>query len=149
LLILGVPGALYGAIAGALGIILTAGRDKPSIVGKLIGGLGSLYGISAYLSDVLSYSRLLALGLSTGVVATVINKMGVMGGPSFFGVFMFILVFIFGNLLNLAINLLGAYVHSSRLQYIEFFNKFFEGGGKLFLPLRYKTKYVDIIKEEI
>lgn len=149
LLIIGVSGAKYGAIAGAAGIILTAGRDKKGIVGKLIGGLGSLYGISGYLSDVLSYSRLLALGLSTGVVATVINKMGVMGGNGIIGTILFIAVFIFGHIFNIAINLLGAYVHSSRLQYVEFFNKFFEGGGKQFLPLRYRPRYVDIIKEEI
>jgi V/A-type H+-transporting ATPase subunit I len=149
LALLGVPYALYGAAVGAIGIVLTAGRGSPSLFGKLTGGLGSLYGISGYLSDVLSYSRLLALGLATGVVATVINTMGVLGGNTVLGAIVFTVVFIVGHAFNLAINLLGAYVHSSRLQYVEFFNKFFVSGGKIFSPMRYRSKYVEIIKEEM
>ena len=118
-------------------------------MGKLSGGLGSLYGISGYLSDVLSYSRLLALGLATGVVANVINTMGAMGGKSVVSAIVYVAVFIGGHAFNLAINLLGSYVHSSRLQYVEFYNKFFVSGGRLFSPAKYKTKYVQIIKEEM
>lgn len=80
------------------------------------------------MSDILSYSRLLALGLATGVIATVINQMGSMGGGGIGGAIMFILVFIVGHTINLGINLLGAYVHTNRLQFVEFFGKFYEGG---------------------
>lgn len=75
----------------------------------------------------LSYSRLLALGLATGVIAKVINTMAAMGGKSIGGVILFIVVFVFGHTFNLAINLLGSYVHTNRLQYVEFFGKFYEG----------------------
>ena len=82
--------------------------------------------------------------LATGVIASVINQMGSMVGNNVFGVIVFILVFCFGHLFNLAINLLGAYVHTCRLQYVEFFGKFYEGGGKAFRPFKQITKYVEI-----
>ena len=102
----------------------------------------------SYLSDVLSYSRLLALGLATGVIASVVNQMGSMGGKSIGGVILFIVVFVIGHTFNMAINLLGAYVHTCRLQYVEFFGKFYEGGGQPFQPFKLKTKYVDIKEEK-
>ena len=68
-------------------------------------------------------------------------------GTSILGVIGFIVVFIVGHTLNLAINLLGAYVHTNRLQFVEFFGKFYEGGGRPFNPFKQNTKYVDI-KEE-
>ena len=95
----------------------------------------------------LSYSRLLALGLATGVIAQVINQMGSMMGKSVLGVIFFIVVFIVGHILNMAINILGAYVHTNRLQFVEFFGKFYEGGGKPFKPFMARTKYVDIQEE--
>ena len=95
----------------------------------------------------LSYSRLLALGLATGVIANVINMMASMKGCTPVGVVVFIIVFIFGHILNLAINLLGAYVHTNRLQYVEFFGKFYDGGGESFKPFKTINNYVEI-KEE-
>ncbi|MEG0590578.1 MAG: V-type ATPase 116kDa subunit family protein, partial [Lachnospiraceae bacterium] len=83
----------------------------------------------------------------TGVIASVINQMGSMVGNNIFGVIVFIIVFIAGHLFNMAINLLGAYVHTNRLQFVEFFGKFYEGGGRAFHPFTTNTKYVDI-KEE-
>jgi len=138
---------MWMSIIGAVGILVTGGRNKKGI-GKITGGLGSLYGITSYLSDVLSYSRLLALGLATGVVAQVINTLGSLAGGGVKGAIVMIVVFTIGTVFNLAINVLGSFVHSSRLQYVEFFGKFFEGGGTAFNPFRRKTKYVDIIKEE-
>ena len=135
------------SIIGAVGIVLTGGRSKKGI-GKITGGLGSLYGITSYLSDVLSYSRLLALGLATGVVSQVINTLGKMVGGGVLGVIVMIVVFVIGHVFNLAINTLGTFVHSSRLQYVEFFGKFFDGGGTPFNPFSRKTKYVEILKEE-
>ena len=132
------------AIVGALGILVMSARDKKNPLLRLALGAYDLYNITGWVSDVLSYSRLLALGLATGVIASVINQMGSMVGNNVFGVIVFILVFCFGHLFNLAINLLGAYVHTCRLQYVEFFGKFYEGGGKAFRPFKQITKYVEI-----
>lgn len=135
-------------IAAAVGIILTGGRESRNWFKRILKGLYSLYGISGWLSDILSYSRLLALGLATGVIATVFNSMGSMGGNTPVGVVMFIVVFLIGNVLNLAINALGAYVHTNRLTYVEFFGKFYEGGGTPFRPFAVNTKYYKI-KEDM
>ncbi|MCK5811701.1 MAG: V-type ATP synthase subunit I [Clostridiales bacterium] len=131
-------------IIGAAALLLTQGRSKKGVVGKIVGGLSSLYDLVTFMSDVLSYSRLLAMGLATSVIATIINDMGSMGGWTIIGTIAFILIFAFGHSFNFALNALGAYVHSSRLQYIEFFNKFYEGGGKPFAPFKRQTKYVKI-----
>ena len=156
LVLFGVGGSIAPALAsvgkvmsivGVVGILLTGGRNKKGI-GKITGGLGSLYGITSYLSDVLSYSRLLALGLATGVVAQVINTLGSLAGGGVIGAVVMIAAFLIGHTFNMAINVLGSFVHSSRLQYVEFFGKFFDGGGTPFRPFERKTKYVDIIKEE-
>ncbi len=136
------------SIVGAVGVILTGGRSKKSIFGKITGGLGSLYGITGYLSDVLSYSRLLALGLATGVVAKVINTLGSLAGGGIKGAIILLIAFVFGTIFNIGINALGAFVHSCRLQYVEFFGKFYTGGGRPFAPFERRTKYIKILKEE-
>lgn len=130
------------AIGGALGVVLTAGRSSKNVGLRFALGLYGLYDITSWLSDILSYSRLLALGLATGVIAQVINMMGSMAGNSIVGAIVFIIVFIFGTALNMVINIFGAYVHTNRLQYVEFFGKFYEGGGKAFEPFGTHTKYV-------
>ncbi len=135
------------AIVGAVGIVLMSGRGTKNPGIRIALGAYDLYNITGWLSDVLSYSRLLALGLATGVIASVINQMGSMVPNNIFGIIAFIIIFIVGHALNLAINLLGAYVHTNRLQFVEFFGKFYEGGGKPFEPFCADTKYVDI-KEE-
>ncbi len=135
--------ALIIALLGAVGIVFTAGRDSKSWVKRIMKGLYGVYGVSGYLSDILSYSRLLALGLATGVIATVFNAMAAMvaGGKGVVGVILFIIIFVIGHSMNLAINALGAYVHTNRLQYVEFFGKFYEGGGRELDPLTENTKY--------
>lgn len=138
------PYGSYLLIAGGAMLFLTQGRKSKNIFGKIIGGLAALYDLIQFMSDILSYSRLLALGLATSVIASIVNEMGSMGGFNFTGVIVFVLVFVVGHGINFALNALGAYVHSSRLQYIEFFNKFFEGGGKEFRPFRRNTKYIRI-----
>lgn len=135
------------AILGAVGILLMSGRGHKNFGLRIGLGAYDLYNISGWLSDVLSYSRLLALGLATGVIASVINQMGSMGGKSITGVIIFVLAFIIGHLFNMAINLLGAYVHTNRLQFVEFFGKFYEGGGRAFHPFKENTKYADIEEE--
>ncbi len=138
---------MYASIIGAAGILLTGGRHNKGL-GKITGGLGSLYGITSYLSDILSYSRLLALGLATSVISSVFNTLGTLGGLSFGGVLIFLLAFGIGHPYNFAINVLGSFVHTCRLQYVEFFGKFYESGGTAFAPLRENTKYVKLIKED-
>lgn len=126
------------------------GRDSKNWFKRLAKGAYGLYGVTSWLSDVLSYSRLLALGLATGVIASVINSMGGMVveiAGKFVGGIFFAVIFIGGHLFNLAINVLGAYVHTNRLQFVEFFGKFYEGGGEAFNPFKANTKYVNI-KEE-
>lgn len=136
--------AKYVSIFGVVGLILTQGRDKKNIIARLISGVLSLYDVTGYLSDVLSYSRLLALGISTGVIALVINTMARLIGGNFIGMIFMVLLLIVGHLFNILINVLGAYVHSSRLQYVEFFGEFYEGGGKAFKPLKVNTNFVDL-----
>lgn len=135
------------AIAGAVGLLLMSGRANKNVALRLALGAYDIYNVTGWLSDVLSYSRLLALGLATGVIASVVNQMGSMAGDGFLGAIAFILIFIVGHSMNLAINLLGAYVHTNRLQFVEFFGKFYEGGGRPFNPFKLTTKYVDV-KEE-
>lgn len=139
-------GKIAGIIAGlsALGIILTGGRESKNWFKRILKGLYGVYGITGYLSDVLSYSRLLALGLATGVIGSVVNSMGVMSENPVVRIILFVVIFIVGHLLNFLINILGAYVHTNRLQYVEFFGKFYDGGGRVFQPFSTKTKYYKI-----
>ena len=143
-------GKIAGIIAGlsAFGIMLTSGRESKNWFKRILKGIYGVYGITGYLSDVLSYSRLLALGLATGVIGSVINAMGVMSDNTVVRVIVFVIVFLIGHLLNFLINILGAYVHTNRLQYVEFFGKFYDGGGRMFSPFSAKTKYYKIKEKE-
>ena len=126
---------------GALMLIASQGREKKGFFGKLFGGVLSLYDIVNYVADLLSYSRIMALGMSSAVIASVINIISTLKGPTVGGYIMMIVVVIFGNVVNLAINLLGSFVHASRLQYIEFFGKFYESGGRAFDPVVPASRY--------
>ena len=136
------------AATGALLILFFAGRESKNPIKRLLKGAYGLYGATGYLSDILSYSRLLALGLATGVIAQVFNQIGSMMGGGIIGVIIFTLIFIIGHGLNIGINALGAYVHTNRLQFVEFFGKFYTGGGKEFKPFKINTKHYTV-KEEI
>ena len=139
---------IYMLIAGVAILVLTAGRTYKSVFGKFFGGLYALYNTATgYLGDILSYSRLLALGLATGSIASVINLIGTMPENKIIKLILLIIVFIVGHTANLAINLLGAYVHTDRLQFVELFSKFYTGGGREFAPLTVNTKYIKF-KEE-
>ena len=135
---------IYTAIACVVILILTQGRDKKNIFLKFFSGVISLYDITGYVSDLLSYSRLLALGLTTGVMAEVFNLLSEMLGKSVIGIIPMTLVFIVGHLINIGLNALGSYVHTMRLQYVEMFSKFYEGGGKQFEPFSLNSKYIRI-----
>lgn len=124
-------------------VVLTQGYGKKGIVGKLMGIGGSLYNnITGYFSDILSYSRLMALMLAGAVIAQVFNTLGALTG----NVILFFIISMVGNALNFALNLLGCYVHDMRLQCLEYFGRFYEDGGKPFRPLELKTKYYHIVK---
>ena len=136
LLLLLVDKTLGGAVAiagGAL-IVLLNGYGIRNPFKRLFKGLGGIYGLINYASDLLSYSRILALGLVAAVIAKVINMITALGDNGIFGAIVMVVVLLAGHVLNLAINVLGSFVHTSRLQYMEFFGKFYEDGGRAFEP---------------
>lgn len=138
----------YMFVVGAVLLLLTQGRASKKIFGKITGGLSSLYNVVSFMSDVLSYSRLLALGLATGIIGTIVNQMSTMFQfPMAIKLVVMAVILVIGHLINFAINALGAYVHSCRLQYLEFFGKFFTGGGQPFKPLKANTKYIAVKNE--
>ena len=123
--------------------IVTAGR-KEKFFGKFTKGFGTVYGIINYASDILSYARLYGLMLSGAVIASIISGYGVdfiTGGNIALAV-LGVVILIVGHGFNLVMNLLGAYIHDARLQYVEFYGRFFEGEGELFAPLGSKRKYI-------
>lgn len=135
----------YMALAGCLIILVMTGRGKKNPIARLMSGLGALYGVTGWISDLLSYMRLFGMGLATGVIGMVFNILiGMVWSGGIIGKVLAVALFILCHLFNLGINALGAYVHSCRLQYIEFFGKFYEDGGKPFRPMDMKTRYVSL-----
>jgi len=145
----GMPAVLgtIGIVVLVLGLVLLLAGNliRSKGLGGLVGFGGDIYnGVSGYFSDILSYLRLMALMMAGSIIASVFNTLG-----SVFGLVPFIIVALVGNALNLVLNLLGCYVHTMRLQCLEFFGRFYQDGGKPFRPLAVNTKYVDILKEEM
>lgn len=134
-------------ILGTASLVLTQGRREKNIAMKLLKGVMSLYGVINYVSDLLSYSRIMALGLSGAIIAQVVNIIGTLGGTAVTGFIVSALALVLGHTLNLALSVLGAFVHTARLQYIEFLGKFYEDGGEPFKPAKIKTKYTDLVGE--
>lgn len=154
IILAGVPLAIFGIgtvagvpiplVVGGLMLVFGGTRNAKGF-GKVASLVGLVYnGVTGYFSDILSYVRLMALMLSGSVIASVFNTLG----ATFGNVILFVIVSLIGNALNLALNLLGCYVHDLRLQCLEFFNRFYKEGGKPYKPLAIQTKYVDVIKEE-
>lgn len=131
-------------VIGALSIILTQGRTKNNILLKLGSGILALYDVTGYFSDVLSYSRLFALSLATGIIAQMFNMLATMVNIPYIGFLLALIVLIVGHTFNLLISGLSAFIHDARLQYVEFFTKFYQAGGIPFRPFSLKTKYVQI-----
>jgi V/A-type H+-transporting ATPase subunit I len=134
-------------VSGALRIWYS-NREEPNIVKRILSGILSLYDFVGIFSDVLSYSRLLALGLATGVIASVVDMLSMMvGGIPVIGFILGIIIFCFGHVFNLVINALGSFIHSGRLQFVEFFSKFFDAGGKKYQPFKFESKYFELIED--
>lgn len=136
-------------IVGVILVLLTQGRNSKGIFGKIFGGFPKLYDIVSFFSDCLSYTRILALGLASAIIGDIVNTLSMqLGGNIILRLIVVTLVLLFGHTLNFALNALGAYVHSCRLQFLEFFGKFLDGGGEAFKPLKANTKYV-IVETEL
>jgi V/A-type H+-transporting ATPase subunit I len=140
-------GSLFGklVIIPAAMILLLSHREGP-LLGRIGMGIYSLFSAIFYVGDVLSYLRLMALGMVTAGLAMAINVIIkiALKIPHGFGIIAAVVIFVALHPLNIAINALGAFVHTLRLQYVEFFPKFFVGGGKAFEPLSKKYKHVYI-----
>jgi vacuolar-type H+-ATPase subunit I/STV1 len=140
------PSTMFYSVAVPLLIVeIIRFKEAKKVLGKIAWGLYRLYGISTYLSVVLSYVRLMALGMVTGVIAMAINIIAwmVLEIPVI-GIVLTVLILIGGHMFNLVINCLGGFIHTMRLQYIEFFGRFYTGGSKPFKPFGFETKYVEI-----
>ncbi len=142
---------LIGAILTMMVLNIIFSKEE-SIFRRALSGFGSLYDLIGYFSDVLSYSRLLALGLATGIIAMTINMIA--------GIFMEMIpvaglnvvvagfVLVFGHIANLLINALSSFIHAARLQFVEFFAKFMEGGGRRLKPFSKQGRFIEIIKNK-
>jgi V/A-type H+-transporting ATPase subunit I len=153
----GGPAAVLWVLLGITLVGLVVSKAVRRCVVSLLGGAYAVYGMSAFLGDILSYTRLAALGLSGALVGMVFNILaGLVWGPviglwsagglgwigAVLVAVMAAVVFVFGHVFNVVINLLGAFVHPARLQFVEFFSKFYEGGGRPFAPFRFATRSV-------
>jgi V/A-type H+-transporting ATPase subunit I len=144
--------ALIAAGVGALLVVLFKGRGKRNPLKRLTSGLGGLYDVTSVLADILSYARLFALGIATGVIGQVFNMLcSMLAGASnpvmkVVGAIGSIILLVLLHTFNVAINALGAFVHCARLQYVEYYGKFYESGGKEFRPLSYNTNHVQVTK---
>lgn len=132
-------------IVSLVGILCTAGRHNKGVLSKIMGGFSGLYGLVNLLSDLLSYARLFGLGLASGAIGLAFNTLGSL----FFTIPVPVVGYVIGFIIliplhafNLGIGVLGAYVHNARLQFLEFYGKFYEGDGRMFSPMGEKTKYV-------
>ena len=136
--------ALIVLALGGVGVLVGGALGKKGVKGKLAGAFSNVYNVTGFMSDLLSYCRLFGLGLATGVVGMVVNKIAIilMQLIPVVGYLLFVAVLVVGHVFNIAINTLGAYVHNSRLQYVEFFSRFYTGGGHIFKPMGSDLKYI-------
>ena len=135
------------ALTPVAALILTQGRHQKNPIMKLVSGIASLYDSTSYISDLMSYTRLLALGLTTAIMGNVFNVLSTQFAGSVWTFIPMILVFLIGHAINFGLNVLGSYVHTIRLQYVEMFSKFYEGGGRKFTPFALRSKYTRLREE--
>lgn len=137
---------IMGLILFGLGLFLVEAKGQKIFLIPLIGGVKILQRLINTVSDILSYSRLMALGLGTGVIALIVNQIAfLLGGMiPYVGWLLTVVILVFGHIFNLGINALGGFIHSARLQFVEFFPKFMEGGGRRLKPIGEELKYIKI-----
>ena len=155
---IGLFAAGIGNVAGypvvlIIGCLMLLGQGRTAKgFGKVTAIIGAVYnGVTGYFGDILSYSRLMVMMLAGSVIGQVFNILGAMPGggmPPAIGIPIFFIIFIIGHAFNIGLNVIGTYVHTSRLQYLEFFKQFYEEGGRPWRPLNIATKYVDIKEEQ-
>ncbi len=148
LLVVNTTAGLIVAALGAFLILVLNGYGIRNPFKRLLKGLGGWYGLINYASDLLSYSRILALGLVAAVIAKVVNMITMMGDQGVIGPVVMVVVLVVGHVVNLAINVLGSFVHTARLQYMEFFGKFYEDGGRPFEPAVPSEEYSESMDEK-
>lgn len=135
-------------IVGMVGIVATGGRTEESTAGKIGWGVYSLYGITSYIGDIVSYLRLMALALASSFIGVAVNLIsGMLFGSGIIGILVAIAIFAIFHLFNAFLSYLSAYVHSARLIYVEMFNKFYEGGGIPFKSMLEQSDYFNIEEE--
>lgn len=131
------------ALTGVALILIFGGRKSKNVFGKVVGGFKGLYGLINILSDILSYCRLFGLCLASCAIGLAFNSLGdILFGVPVVGYVIGVIVLIPLHAFNLGLGVLSAYVHDARLQFLEFYGKFYDGGGRLFSPLGSRTKYV-------
>ena len=132
-------------LGGVCGIFLEAGMDSKGILKRTFLGLYGLYGIVGCFGDILSYVRLFALGLATVAMAIAVNTISdFVKGVPVFGYILMPVFFVVGHIANLFINALSGFIHTLRLQFVEFFTKFYEGGGRAFQPFVREGRYTTV-----
>lgn len=140
---------MWPILAGSIVIIFFGARQEKSWGFRIFMGFLNLTivnGLTSFLGDFLSYIRLMALGLVTAGIGVAINKIAFQFlSIPVAGIAILIIILIFGHLFNIGINILGSFVHTLRLQYVEFFPKFYTGGGRPFEALKDEHKYITIV----
>ena len=139
--------ALYVALIALVVAVVCAGVESKGFKGKLISSFGSIYGIINYFSDIMSYIRIFGLMLSSALIGSVVNMLAEMvAGGGGLGYVFAAMVLVLAHLFNLVMGILSVYIHNGRLQYVEFFGKFYTGDGQLFVPFGSDTRYTLITK---
>ncbi|MCX7883299.1 MAG: hypothetical protein N2314_08775 [Brevinematales bacterium] len=132
-----------GMVGVGVGLILFFNNPKNKLWVRPLLGLWELYGtVTGLPGDILSYIRLFALGLSGGMLGSAFNQIALMAkgeSPGFLNWVGMILILVVGHGLNLALALLGAFVHPLRLTFLEFFKTMdYQGGGRRYEPFRHR-----------
>ena len=140
--------AVILALLGAVGIVIFS-AESGNIFARLGTGLYNLFSMTSLLGDAISYGRIMALGLATFLIGSAINTIFL--SDALFQslavkVVLGVTILPIAHFLNLAVTTIAAFVHPARLQYVEFFSKFFEGGGSRFKPLALKTDNIILEK---
>jgi V/A-type H+-transporting ATPase subunit I len=128
------PLFLAGMIMALLGLILLLMGEGPIAILE----------IPNLMSNTLSYTRLLAVGLSSVGIAFAINTIvSMLADAGTIGLIGAVIVFLIGHTVNLVLGIIAPGLHALRLHYVEFFQKFYKGGGRIYDPFGYTRKYTE------